>query len=354
MNEINVGIIGCGNISGIYLKNLTGIFSDVVDVYAVCDLIAENAKNAAERYGVENIMTFEEILDCKEIDLILNLTTPWSHFDISSKALKAGKHVYSEKPLALTFEEGEELVRLAEERGLHIGCAPDTFMGAGVKTAKQLIDEGEIGRPVGGNAFMMCHGHESWHPNPAFYYKQGGGPMLDMGPYYLTALYELLGPVEEVVKMNSRLANTRTVTSKERYGEIIDVEVQTHVSGLLRYANGAIVSITTSFDVWSHSMPNIELYGDKGSLKVPDPNQFSGAVKLAVGKEPFKEIPLAEGFIENSRGAGVADMSSFILGKTKSYRARGDIALHVLEVMCALADKKDSGTYHITTCPGKI
>jgi len=351
MKKINVAIVGCGNICGIYLKNLTGPFSDAVSVYAVCDLIEENAKSAAEKYGIKNIMTFEEILECDEVDLVLNLTTPLSHFEINSKALKAGKHVYCEKPLALTFNEGKELIELAREKGLKIGCAPDTFMGAGISTSKKLIEDGTLGRIVAGNAFMMCHGHESWHPNPAFYYKVGGGPMLDMGPYYLTALCELLGPVSEVVKMNAKTYPTRTITSRPRYGEIVDVEVQTHVAGLLRFKSGAIVSITTSFDVWAHSMPNIELYGEKGSIRVPDPNSFGGPVLVTERNGRFEEVALQGSFTENSRGLGVADMARCILGETDSFRANGDLALHVLEIMCYLADEKVDFAHKITTCP---
>lgn len=350
MEKINVGVVGCGNISGIYFTNLTGIFSSSVNVYACSDLIEENARAAAEKYGIPHIMTLDQMLKCDDIQIILNLTTPLSHYSINKQALLAGKHVYCEKPLSITFEEGAELCRIAKENGLLLGCAPDTFMGAGIQTCRKLIDEGRIGRPVGGNAFMMCHGHESWHPNPAFYYKNGAGPMFDMGPYYLTALVNLLGPVSEISMMNARAFDTRTITSQPRNGEIVDVEVQTHVCGLMRFECGAIVNITTSFDVWAHSMPNIELYGTEGSIVVPDPNCFGGTVKLAGKDKKFEEVPLSHAYAENSRGIGVANMAACILGKSKEFRACGEVALHVLEAMCAMT-KEESCVYRMQTRP---
>ena len=350
MEKINVGVVGCGNISGIYFANLTGIFGGSVKVFACADLIEENAIAAAEKYGIPRIMTLDEMLGCRDIQAILNLTTPLSHYSINKQALLAGKHVYCEKPLSITFEEGAELCRIAKEKGLLLGCAPDTFMGAGIQTCRRLIDEGKIGRPVGGNAFMLCHGHESWHPNPAFYYKKGAGPMFDMGPYYLTALVNLLGPVSEIATMNGRGFETRTITSQPRYGEEVAVEVQTHVCGLLRFVCGAVVHITTSFDVWAHSMPNMELYGSDGSIEVPDPNGFGGPVRLAAPGKGFEEVPLSHGFSENSRGIGVANMAACILGKSGDFRANQDVALHVLEAMCAMT-RPGSDVYRMQTRP---
>ena len=250
MRKVNVAVVGCGNISGIYLENLTKRFHNV-QVYAVSDLIAENAKTKSELYGIAKILTFEEIIADPNVEIVLNLTTPPTHYSLCRRALEAGKHVYVEKPLSLTYAEGKALVSLAEERGLLLGCAPDTFLGAGQQTCRRIIEEGLLGDIIGATAFMVCHGHESWHPGPEFYYKKGGGPMFDMGPYYLTALVNMMGPVEWVSGMTAISVPTRTITSQPKYGQVIDVEVPTHVNGLLRFANGAIGNIITSFDVWS-------------------------------------------------------------------------------------------------------
>lgn len=335
---VKIGLVGCGKISGIYLQNLTGKH-DHVEVVACADLVEANAMAAAEAYHIPRVMTFDEMLAWDEIDLILNLTVPRAHFEITKKALSAGKHVYSEKPLAITFAEGEELCRIAEEKGLCLGCAPDTFMGAGIQTAKQCIDSGKTGNIIGGNAFMMCHGHESWHPNPEFYYEVGGGPVLDMGPYYLTALVNLLGPIREVQRMTAKASETRTITSQPKAGKQIKVETPTHICGLLRFVSGAICTVTMSFDVWRHSMPHIELYGTKGSLRVPDPNNFGGEVLLSQANAAYESVPPVSGCVENSRGLGVADMADRILGKKADFAANGRTALHVLEAMCALIDE---------------
>lgn len=232
---------------------------------------------------------------------------------------------------------------------MFLGCAPDTFMGAGIQTARKAIDDGLVGSIIGGNAFMMCHGHESWHPNPDFYYKSGGGPMFDMGPYYLTALVNLLGSIKEIERMSSRAMNTRTIASQARYGEKIDVEVQTHVCGLLKFDCGAICTITTSFDVWKHSMPKIELYGTKGSIKVPDPNNFGGDVLCSGEINDFGIFSSVYGYAENSRGLGLSDMADCILGNRKVPRANSETALHVLEAMCALIDENGAGKYVMRT-----
>jgi len=350
--KLNVAIIGCGNISGIYLKNLTQTF-DNVQVYAVADLIAANAQKQAEAYGVERIMTLEEILADPQVDLVLNLTTPPSHYAINKQILQAGKHAYCEKPLALTYAQGKELVALAEEKGLLLGCAPDTFLGGGIQTCRQIVEAGLIGEVIGANAYMMCHGHETWHPNPAFYYQVGGGPMLDMGPYYLTALVNLVGSVKSVSGMTSTSFPTRRVTSQPNYGQIIDVEVPTHVNGLLRFANGAIGNIITTFDVWGSTLPRIEIHGTRGSILVPDPNTFGGEVKLKQSFDSeFRTYPITHTRTENSRGLGVHDMADCILNGRTDLRASGKLALHVLEIMEAIhvsSDKKAEVTLE-TSC----
>ena len=333
MKKANVAVVGCGNISSIYLENLTGRFRNV-EVYAVSDLVADKAKAQAEKYGVKRIMSFDEILIDPNVDIVLNITTLQTHYSLCKAALLAGKHVYVEKPLSLKFSEGAELVALAKEKGLLIGCAPDTFLGAGIQTCRQIIDLGIIGQVTGCTAFMTCHGHESWHPDPEFYYKFGGGPMLDMGPYYITALVNLMGGVSEVSGVAKKSFPTRTITSQPKYGQEIEVEVPTHVNGLIRFQNGAIGNIITSFDVWGSSLPRIEIYGKRGCMIVPDPNCFDGEVKVLQHFDgQFRAWPLQTPDSVNSRGIGLSDMADAILNGRTTHRACGDLALHVLEMM---------------------
>jgi len=349
MKKINIGIIGCGNISGIYFQNLINTFKNI-NVYACADIIPEKAKEASEKWGVP-VMTNDEIFTCDEIDIVLNLTNPQPHYKVCKDALLAGKHVYVEKPLSLFFNEGCELVELAKSKNLMIGGAPDTFMGAGIQTCRKLIDDGFIGTPIGATAFMMCRGHETWHPAPEFYYKKGGGPMFDMGPYYLTALVNLMGGVSEVSGMTSMSFPTRTITSEPLFGTVVDVEVPTHVSGLLRFENGAVASIITSFDIAAHNLPCIEIYGTKGTIQVPDPNCFCGPVMLStVTGGGFKEIPLTHNYAEDSRGIGLSDMAQCIIDGNLNNKANGNLCSHVLEIMCAIhSSDRNSETYKMST-----
>jgi len=283
----------------------------------------------------------EELLSDPEIKIVVNLTTPDSHFEVSMAALEAGKNVYIEKPLSLTREQGTKIINKAKEKGLLVGGAPDTFMGGGLQTCRKLIDDNWIGTPVAATAFMTCHGHESWHPAPDFYYKVGGGPMFDMGPYYLTALIALMGPVTTVSGMAKKSFPERTITSQPNFGKVIEVEVPTHVTGLLEFENGAICTLITSFDVWDASLPCIEIYGSLGSLKVPDPNTFGGPVFIKrAGQEKWMEIPLTHGYTENSRGLGVADMA-YALTSGRSPRATSDLTYHVLDIMHAIHDSSN-------------
>ncbi|WP_029502074.1 Gfo/Idh/MocA family protein [Lachnoclostridium phytofermentans] len=350
MEKVNVGIIGCGNISNIYMQNITKLFINL-NLYAVCDLDEEKAKVAAEKFQIEHVLTYEEMIHSSEITMILNLTTPKSHYSICKDALLAGKHVYVEKPLSLKLEEGKELVVLAREKKLLLGCAPDTFLGAGIQTCIKAINDGYIGEVIGATAFMMCHGHESWHPDPEFYYQTGGGPMFDMGPYYLTALVSMIGPVKEVVGMNSITFPTRTITSEKKFGEVVPVEVPTHVTGLLRFENGAIGNIITSFDVWGSTLPRIEVYGTRGSLIVPDPNCFDGEVLMKqYFSKSFEAFPLSSIYNMNSRGAGLSDMANCVLNQTDHNRASGELACHVLEIMHALhTSQKTKAFVELTT-----
>lgn len=348
MKTVKIGMLGVGNISGIYLQNITGLYREI-EVWGICDLIPEKMAAAKEQYPhVKCYDCMEEMFADPEIDIVLNITRPYEHYDTTKAALLAGKHVYSEKPLAATFEQGKELVELAESKGLMLGGAPDTFLGAGIQTCRRLIDDGYIGRPVGAAARLMCHGHETWHPAPAFYYQFGGGPMLDMGPYYLTALINLLGGVKELTGMAIKGNETRTITSAPLYGQEVKVEVPTHINGILRFDSGAVATITTSFDTYYDNSAVLEVYGTEGTLKVPDPNGFGGPVYLFRPEDgEFKEMPLTCNYRDNSRGLGLADMAKAL---QTGRRARADYTqtLHVLEIMTSL-EKNSKEFIELTT-----
>lgn len=348
--RITVGIIGCGNISDIYLTNLGGRFSSV-QLAACADALPERAKAKAERFGIA-ALGVEELLAAPDIDLVVNLTIPAAHAAVTRAALEAGKHVYTEKPLATRRAEGAALLALAEERGLRLGGAPDTFLGAGISACKTLLDSGTLGPVIGGTANMLCPGHESWHPDPAFYYAAGGGPVLDMGPYYLTALTELLGPVESVLAFQSAARAERTIGSGPNKGRRIPVEVPTHTAGLLRFQSGAVVTLTMSFDVQASRLPPIELWGAAGSLAVPDPNTFGGPVLLhRAGETGWTEMPVGTERADNARGLGVEDLALSILEGTPE-RASGRRCLHVLDVMEGLSDAAAACAAHRCAAQG--
>lgn len=350
MKKVNVGIIGCGNISGIYFQNLMKTFKNT-NLVACADIVMEKAGEKAAEHGVK-AYTVEELLADETIDIVLNLTIPNAHFDVCDKALSAGKHVYVEKPLSISREEGSKLVEKAREKKLLVGCAPDTFLGGGIQTCRKLIEDGWIGEPVAATAFMVCHGHESWHPDPEFYYKKGGGPMFDMGPYYLTALVNLIGAVKRVTGSTRVTFPERLITSEKKYGTLIDVEVPTHIAGVLDFENGAVGTIITSFDVWDAQLPRIEIYGSEGSLVVPDPNTFGGPVFVKRrNHSEWSKIPLTHGYADNSRGLGVADMARAIVTGTP-HRASGDLANHVLDIMHGFHDASNSGKHYdlVTAC----
>ena len=338
-----VGVIGCGNISSNYIRNSRQYAN--LEFSAFADLDMERARAKALEYGGNAVAcTVDELLHNPEITIILNLTIPNAHYSVAKAALLAGKHVYNEKPLAITREEGAELRKLAAESGLRLGGAPDTFLGAGIQTCRKIIEDGGIGKIVGATAFMMGHGHESWHPDPEFYYQVGGGPMFDMGPYYLTALVNLIGPVKSVMGSTRISFPERTITSEKKYGKKIPVEIPTHVVGLLNFQNEAIATIITSFDVWSHHMPCIEIYGTEGSMIVPDPNGFEGEVQLWTAEaREWKTIPLLQDRKYTGRSLGVADMA-YAIENGRAHRANGDLTFHVLDIMHAVHESSDRGT----------
>lgn len=344
MEKVRVGIVGCGAISGIYFSNMCKVFTGILDVVACSDLIPERSQAKNDEYGVR-VMTTEEMLADSSIEAILNITQPYNHYAVNKQALLAGKSVHVEKPLAITREEGRETVELAKERGLLLGGAPDTFMGAGIQTSRKLIDDGWIGEPVGATAFMVCGGHESWHPDPEFYYEIGGGPMFDMGPYYLTCLVNLMGPISKVTGMTRVTFPERTITSQPKFGKKVKVEVPTHVAGIMEFASGAIGTILTSFDVMGGShLPRIEIYGSEGTLIVPDPNTFDGPVLYSRKGSALKEVPLTHGYAENSRGVGIADMAMAIRTGRK-YRCSSDLTFHVLDAMHAFHNSAGEGRH---------
>ncbi len=338
-----IGIVGIGDISGIYLKNITETFKDL-QIVAVCDLVKERALNAQKKYGIQKVYdTMEELFADESISIVLNLTRPYEHYGVSKAALLAGKHVYSEKPLGASLAEGKELVKIAEEKGLMLGGAPDTFMGAAIQTCRRLIDDGVIGDIIGANAAMMGHGPESWHHDPEFFYKYGGGPMMDMGPYYITALINLIGGVKKVTGVTNISFRQRLITSRPYNGKIIDVEVPTFITGMMQFENGAIGNITTTFDVYASDNHNIEIFGSKGTLFVPDPNCYDGAVRFFDGEAgEMKEFPLEFDYTENSRALGLAEFAKSI-DKKRLPRASYKQTFHVLEVMEAFKKSSDEG-----------
>lgn len=349
MQKARIGIVGCGDISGIYLTNLTNMFKEL-DITGVCDLVDAKAEKAFSSYNIpRKYKDMHEMFADPTVDIVLNITRPYEHYDVTMAAIAAGKHVYAEKPLGATLEEGIKIRDAAIAKGIIIGGAPDTFLGAGIQTCRKLVDDGYIGRPVAATAFFACRGHESWHPDPAFYYQFGGGPMMDMGPYYITALVNLIGAVKAVSSMTKKSYPMRRITSAPHYGTIVDVEVATHIAGQMEFACGVIGTIIQSFDVHAHKLPILEVYGTEGTLSVPDPNSFGGPVMLyRPESKAYKEIPLTFGYAENSRGLGLADMAKAIQTGRKA-RADIDLTHHILEVMTGFTTSAETGKQIVIT-----
>ena len=338
---MNIGIIGCGNISNAYFSACKRF--PVITTAACADLDLARARAKAKEHGVAKACTVDELLRDDGIELVVNLTIPAAHAAIDLKAIAAGKHVYSEKPFALTRAEGEKVIAAAKKQKVRVGCAPDTVLGAGTQTCRKLIDDGAIGRPVSFVANMLCPGHESWHPSPEFYYQKGGGPMFDMGPYYLHSLITLLGPVKRVAGATSMASPERIITSQPKHGTKVRGEVPTHVIGVLEFANGTIGTLTISFDVAHHSTPIIEIYGTGGTLQVPDPNSFGNAVRVrASADKEWREVAHTHPYSGNERGLGVADMATAI-GAKRKHRANEQIAMHALDIMQAIHEAAKTG-----------
>jgi predicted dehydrogenase len=342
-SAVKVGVIGAGKISGIYLEN-AAVFDDV-EVVACADILPERAEAQAKAYGVPKACVPEELLADPEVEVVLNLTVPAVHAEVSLAALEAGKHVYTEKPLAVGLEDGRRMLEFAAERDLLIGCAPDTFLGGGLQTCRKLMDEGIIGEPVAVTALMMTHGPEDWHPNPDFFYQPGAGPMFDMGPYYLTALTTLLGPIRRVTGSARVTFLERTVTSEPHAGSTINVNTPTHVAGVMDFEGGPVGTLVTSFDVYSEEHSRIDVYGTEGTLSLPDPNTFGGPVRVwRSGENAWTEVSLTHPYTENSRGLGLADMAQ-ALRSSRPARASGELGLHVLEAIHAFLDSSENGRH---------
>jgi predicted dehydrogenase len=354
--SIGVGIIGCGNISTAYLK-LAPMFKGY-NILAVADINMDSANARAAEFGVR-AETVDGLLGATDIDLIINLTIPAAHVDVSRDILQAGKHVYSEKPLVLSLTEAQELGDIAKANNVRIGSAPDTFMGGSHQLARNLIDAGAVGKISSGTAVVMSSGMEDWHPNPDFFFQKGGGPILDLGPYYICNLVQLLGPVSKVTSFTGMASETRTIQNGPRNGETVPVETPTTIHSVLSFENGAIITLLASWDVWASNHPIMELYGTEGTMNLPDPNFFGGELTVTErGGDPVEKswdhpfsIPNFEETQANYRGAGLADMA-LAIAQGRPHRCNEDFATHVVEVMTAVLKAGETGAVltMTTTC----
>jgi predicted dehydrogenase len=334
-----IGVIGAGFISAIYLENLTTRW-DHVHVVGVADLVMECAEARSREFGIR-AFSVDEILAHPEIEIVLNLTIPAAHAAVCFGVVEARKSVYTEKPLTLDREEGQRLLHAARQRGVLVVCAPDTFLGAGLQTVRRLIDERAIGEPVAFSARMTTHGHESWHPEPAFYYQPGAGPMLDMGPYYVTAIAALLGPIRRVSAVTRITFSRRTITSQPRYGQTNEVNTPSHFETNLELESGVIGTLTTTFDLWDPEHCTFTIYGSDGSIRLPDPNTFGGPIQLLRGvEETWQDVPLDPGYDTDTRGIGVADLAR-ALRAGEPARASGALGFHALDVMLSTLESAE-------------
>lgn len=344
MRKIKVGVVGCGNISDLYLGNCTKYFNNL-DMYACSDVDLSRAREKCFKFNIKKWMSVDALMDDPEIDIVLNLTTPKFHAEISNMAIEHGKHVYSEKPLSVTCEQAKNLLTKARQQNLRIGCAPDTFLGGGIQTMRNLIDNGYIGDPIAVFAHFADHGPESWHPDPGYYYQVGAGPLYEIGPYILTALINLVGPLKRVVGVTKKSCNERIVTSAKHFGEKIPVEVETHVTGLLEFVNGTVGTLLSSYDIWGTRLPFLEVYGSKGTLALGVPlYEFGGPVSFKSSEgSSWEQVPLLYGNTEILRGLGVSDLAeSLVTGEP--HRANGELGFHVLETMQGILISASTGT----------
>jgi predicted dehydrogenase len=358
--KLGVGVIGCGNISKAYFS-LAPLFRGI-EMRACADINQEAAKARAKEFGLR-METVDGLLKSDDIDIVVNLTIPAAHYDVSKQILDAGKHVYSEKPFVLSIKDGLDLKKRAEKKNLRIGSAPDTFFGGSHQLARALVDSGKLGRITSGTCHVMSHGMEHWHPNPDFFFVEGGGPILDLGPYYISNLVQLIGPVKRVAALTSIPAAERTITSKPRAGEKIPVTTPTTIHALMEFASGAAVTFNASWDVWLHGHSPMELYGELGTMHVPDPNFFGGDVRFSKGAKPVKKVPKWDhpfgvpnqkhsmGMMANYRTVGLADMA-IAIKEGRPHRCSLDAALHAIDVMTGILKSGETGRFveMQTTC----
>jgi predicted dehydrogenase len=359
---MRIGILGCGHVSEQYFGGIA--LHEHLEVVACADRDRARAGEKATEHGVPTVRAPDELLADSAVEVIVNLTPPQAHAAVSLAAIEAGKHVWSEKPLATTLDDARRLLDAADSAGVRLGCAPDTFLGAGLQTAIKLVDDGWLGETIAGGVAMVTEpGYESWHPDVASFYTKGAGPLLDLGPYYVTALVAALGPVRRVTSMARTTFPERTVAVGPRRGEPIVVEVPTHVTGALEFEAGPVVTLLVSWDVLATNLPYIEIYGSAGSLSIANPDEFDGVPRLRrAGAEDFAQPPPPPGSVHWSptpliretggrRGLGVAEMAHAI-ERGRPHRANGELAYHVLEVLLALgaADGAPGGVPIASSC----
>jgi predicted dehydrogenase len=327
---LSVGIVGVGTISSQYITVVESL--EELHLVAVSDIDLQRAQHVAGTLRDVVALSPEELYRHPGVDVVLNLTTPAHHAGVALAAIEAGRSVYGEKPLATSTADGRRILDAARTAGVLVGCAPDTVLGTGIQTARKAIDDGLIGTPISATATMVTPGHELWHPAPDFYYQPGGGPLFDMGPYYLSALVTLLGPISSVTGMSSRTRSTRSIATGPRGGAVVPVDVDTHVTALLRHESGAITTLVMSFDAVATRSSNLEVHGEAGTLAVPDPNIFSGTVDFrALGSAEWRTLEASAGYSDAGRGVGLLDLARTPTGQEP--RAGGSLALHVLDVM---------------------
>lgn len=358
--KLGIGVIGGGNISATYF-GLAPLFRGI-EMRACADINMDVARARAKEYKLR-AETVDDLLRADDIDIVVNLTVPAVHYEVSRQILDAGKHVYSEKPFVLSVKEGLDLGKRAAKKGVRIGSAPDTFLGGAHQLARSLVDSGKLGRITSGTCHVMSHGMEHWHPNPDFFFKPGGGPILDLGPYYISNLIQLIGPVKQVAALATIPARERTITSKPRFGQKIPVDTPTTIHALLEFHNGAAVSLNASWDVWQHGHAPMELFGEEGTIYVPDPNFFGGTIRYTRRGDAVKKLPKwdhpfsvpnqkhAIGMLANYRTAGLADMA-IAIGEGRPHRCSMEAALHAVDVMTGILKSGETGKFVAmqTTC----
>lgn len=359
-DPMKLGIIGCGVISRIYVRDLQRLYSDLASVEAVANASMDKAKKLAEEFQIPACCSVDELLERKDIELVINLTPPKVHTEINRRILNAGKHVFCEKPFALSVEEAKEIFTLAESRGLYAGSAPDTFLGSAMTTCRKLLQDGWIGKPLYVTANMMTSGVETWHPSPEPFYSEGGGPVYDMGAYYLTVLVSMFGPVKRLISLQGKGFDQREIYNGPRKGEIVDVQVPTYYAVLMEMENGVRVNMNFSFDIWKSSLPLFEVYGTEGTMMVPDPNHHGGVPKIyrkeqklaaCMGGddhgngEAFAMPEVAQDVGEYVRGLGVAEMVRAIQEHRPAAVGK-EMTLHVLDVLTGILKSGESQTWY--------